>query len=140
MATIVSGSPLARRRAVCGKARSSRASCAGAVHAIVDDAADGVTAFAALLPGAGGMAGAVRVGARAAPIAAVGAGVAAGAAAVISKGATIRAGDDTCACAAAIALAKITTQAAPVRDPVLIRLFWDISALFVFFRHPGALH
>src|SRR5665213_3129061 len=95
MATMVSGSPLARRRAVRKSGRSKRANSGDALQAIDGDgtgAADGETAACFVVSdGSGRGAGTATAG--------IAAGVAAGAATWVNSGATKSAGADTWACA-----------------------------------------
>jgi hypothetical protein len=132
MATMVSGSPLASRRAVRISGRSRCVSSVGALQAACADAsgalgcgkADGIT-------GRGG----------AAITAGVAAGIAVGAAISVTPGATIRAGSSICACACAAAKVAKTAEAAAARATraIVDGLLGDINASFAFSWRPDVL-
>jgi hypothetical protein len=127
MATMVSGSPLARRCAVCSNGRSKCVNRGGALHATGGDRVVGTDAA-----GVAGLVGGTTTG-----------GVAVGVAAAstrIAAGATIGAGAGTSACAAAKPARTADAAATRARRAIIIWLLGDINASFAFSRRPDVLH
>src|SRR5258708_34536141 len=130
MATTVSGSPPAGRRAVRPSGRSKWLNSVGALQLA------GVTAPGALACGnADGV-----TGRGAAATAGVAAGIAAGAAARVRAGATIRAGSIISACAAAKVAKTAVAAAARATRAIIVGLLGDINVSFAFSWRPDARH
>src|SRR5580658_9042417 len=130
MATMVSGWPLPRRRAVRINGRSKWLNSVGALQVA------GGTAFG--VEACGKAAGVTGRGTAA--TAGVAAGIAAGAAARVKAGATIRAGSIISACAAAKVAKTAEAAAARATRAIVKGLLGDINASFAFCWRPDARH
>src|SRR3984885_10613274 len=130
MATMVNGSPPARRRAVRTSGRSKWLNSVGALQ---------VAGGAAFDVEACGKAAGV-TGRGTAATAGVAAGIAAGAAVRVRAGATIRAGSIICACAAAIVAKTAEAAAARATRAIIKGLLGDINASFAFCWRPDVRH
>jgi hypothetical protein len=129
MATMVSGSPLASRRAVRSKGCAKPANPVGAVQATWDCALGSPDAAGAGIAGLTSSVDAGGAGLTALPVAG---------AAVGKAGATIRAGAGISACAATKVVNTAATAPARTQRAIVIWLFENITASFAFSRHPDA--